>query len=89
MPVPISVTNPKGVGLAAANPVELPTSGPFARAASDANQPGAAANGQLGAARNACSNNTASAAPGDPEAGMGVETRQLNFWYPDIGGLSL
>ena len=33
MPVPISVTHPKGAGLAAANPAMLDTSGPFARLA--------------------------------------------------------
>ncbi|GBF90133.1 ABC transporter I family protein [Raphidocelis subcapitata] len=33
MPVPISITHPKGAGLAAARPAELPTEGPFARLA--------------------------------------------------------
>lgn len=33
MPVPIAVTHPKGKGIAAANPAELQTEGPFARLA--------------------------------------------------------
>jgi hypothetical protein len=33
MPVPVAVTHPKGAGLTAARPAELPTEGPFARLA--------------------------------------------------------
>ncbi|GAB4824174.1 hypothetical protein N2152v2_011220 [Parachlorella kessleri] len=95
MPVPVSVTNPKGVGLGAASPSELPTSGPFARLGSQA------ASGQAPqlepsgdrvdgvAGRGAA----AAAAGGLPEAASApclddcsIVTQGLNFHYPGIDG---
>ncbi len=92
MPIPISVTNPKGVGLAAASPAELPTSGPFARLGG-----AQASSSQLGskegaaAQQQAVGSNVDQAAAGAAQAnGMAkeecsIETHHLNFWYPGVG----
>lgn len=83
MPVPLSVTNPKAVGLEAAQPAELPTSGPFARLGGQADDTsGQQASVQQGAA----------AAEAQQQAANGgdwaVKTQSLSFCYPDIGKAS-
>lgn len=86
MPIPLSVTNPKGVGLAAANPAELPTQGPFARLgdSSDA-QVSNSENGAVQQQHQEAADQAATCATSPPEV-FAVETHGLNFWYPDIGG---
>lgn len=81
MPVPLSVTHPKGAGLQAAKPATLPTEGPFARlarmkaeqeAAAAAAANGAAAGGaaaQDGAAAAAARSGDAAPGPGSAAAG--------------------
>lgn len=91
MPVPLSVTNPKGAGLAAAVAAELQTEGPFARlaqvvepsakngseAAPAAVQPAAAVAPQPGG--------SSGGGAGGSLADAAVATHGLNFSYPDIG----
>jgi hypothetical protein len=80
MPVPLSVTNPKAVGLAAAQPAELPTTGPFARLGAQADDTtGQQAPAQQGAA--AADVQQQQGSSGD----WAVETQSLSFCYPDIG----
>lgn len=91
MPVPISVTHKKGVGLAAAQPAELPTEGPFARlkkddaadgenAAGGGAQQGPAASQQQQQQQDVQGGSVASSA-----ADTAVATNCLSFSYPDIG----
>jgi hypothetical protein len=94
MPVPISVTHAKkagAVGLDAAQHTELPSAGPFARAAAF-NQKSAEENSTAQAVSNApkvASDQgqptpaTDSAAAPAPAAALA--THNLNFWYTDIG----
>lgn len=92
MPVPLSVTNPQGKGLAAQQLAELPTQGPFARlgasqdvrtnarpAAGGAEQPPAAATEQQQAG------NISGSSSGGTAADVAVATHSLSFSYPDIG----
>ena len=90
MPVPLSVTNPKGAGLAAAVAAELQTEGPFARLA-QAVEPSAKSGSeaatvvQAAAAVAAPPGSTTSAGAGGSLADAAVATHGLNFSYPDIG----
>ena len=87
MPVPVSVTNPDGKGLQAAQPCQLPeTLGPFGRLSSptDVNHHGEAASQPLSDAQQADCNGGMSA----QHAGEAtVATEQLTFTYPGIGAL--
>jgi hypothetical protein len=93
MPVPLSVTNPKGAGLAAAVAAELQTEGPFARLA-HAVQPNAkngseaAAAVQPAAAGAAQPSGSSGGGAGGSLADAAVATHGLNFSYPDIGEMS-
>lgn len=83
MPVPISVTHAQGKGLASHQIQELESEGPFARLKrpteiSDTETEGVVENrgnvqGQVGTS--------------GAQDIAGVETKCLNFWYPDIGKL--
>ncbi len=93
MPVPLSVTNPKGVGLAAASPAELPSSGNlFARlgqAANDSNsggpKQGAAAAADQGQAVQPAAAAAPAGAGSNSSTELAVETCSLSFSYPDLG----
>ena len=92
MPVPLSVTNPKAVGLAAAQAAELPTQGPFARMAAAAavvEQPGNGTGaGAAGTAVVQPGPSGTAAANGSSDAGVpAVATNNLTFCYPDLGAL--
>lgn len=69
MPVPISVTHPKGAGIAAANPATLDTSGPFAR---------------LAAAKEAAAAATAAEA-GNKQQQQQLDHQQQNLQQTDAG----
>lgn len=88
MPVPISVTHQKAVGLAAAQPAELPTSGSLflglGKSALDTNpnkQSDDDARQQKGAAASA----VAVQQTGSSGSDLAVATSGLTFSYPDIG----
>lgn len=83
MPVPLSVTNPKAVGLAAAQLAELPTQGPFARLGQAADGGREPASSQQGAAAAAAVTEQAGAASSSSH--WAIETHSLSFSYPDIG----
>ena len=92
MPVPLSVTHAqKAVGLDAAQHTELPSAGPFARAAAF-NQKSAEENAPSEAGTTTVPSVPASdqqptmatdAPPADAPAALA--THNLNFWYTDIG----
>ena len=89
MPVPVSVTNPDGKGLQAAQPSQLPeTVGPFARLSSprDAQQHTEAASQPLPEAHQADRNDGMSAQHAEEAT---VATEQLTFTYPGIGALQI
>ncbi|KAL4449008.1 hypothetical protein ABPG77_007725 [Micractinium sp. CCAP 211/92] len=92
MPVPISVTHQKAVGLAAAQPAELPTSGSLfsglGKSAVDTNpnkQSDDDARQQMGAAASA----VAVQQTGSSCSDLAVATSGLTFSYPDIDGRPL
>lgn len=92
MPVPLSTTNPAGLGLKVAQSAELQTSGPFARLKSQA--AGAVEphveTGMADAAPRGGQGTPAEAhSPPSAEQPAAVETNKLNFWYPDIDGRPL
>ena len=93
MPVPLSVTNPKGKGLAAQVAAELPTEGPFARLQAE-QQPAAAAAtpGDRAGADGVVAQQQAQAQQQQqqqqPAEEMAIETHSLSFSYPDIGAAS-
>ena len=87
MPVPVSVTNPGGKGLQAAQPSQLPeTLGPFARLSSpaDAHHQTEAASQPLPEAHQADRDGGMSAQHAEQAT---VATEQLTFTYPGIGAL--
>ena len=92
MPIPLSVTNPKGVGLVAANPSELPTQGPFSRLGGDAIS--CQRSGEGAVQQQAPSSGADQAMPDVAAAPVteegakeeyAVTTEHLSFWYPGIG----
>lgn len=85
MPVPLSVTNPHGKGLVAAQQAELPTAGPFARLAqaADVNPATRQATAQPAAQQQQ------QQAGGDGGSGPAVATNSLTFCYTDINGFPL
>jgi len=93
MPVPISVTHAKkagAVGLDAAQHTELPSAGPFARAAAF-NEKVAEENAAADVAPKAevaASDHQptpATDATAAPATTASLSTQNLNFWYTDIG----
>jgi hypothetical protein len=87
MPVPVSVTHKKGAGLPSHNLQELHTAGPFARLGGSAEYTDAV-NGSIKAVGDNASEKTNLPSTSGSEQGssvMGLETKNLNFWYPDIG----
>ncbi|PRW20596.1 ABC transporter I family member 20 [Chlorella sorokiniana] len=93
MPVPLSVTNPKGKGLAAQVAAELPTEGPFARLQAEQQHAAAAATpGDRSGADGAAAQQQPHAQEQQqqqPAEEMAVETHSLSFSYPDIDGRPL
>ena len=98
MPVPVSVTHAKGVGLEAQGAAELPTTGPFARLATGgdgatASHGSVAANGDPGRPLSDEPGGTVSSAGSHGEdvapvldaGAAAVETCHLRFTYPGIG----
>lgn len=79
MPVPLSVTNPKAVGLVAAQAAELPTQGPFARMAQQPADQGSTKQAAAAAA------DPVPAATANGSNDWAVETCSLSFSYPDLG----
>ncbi|KAI3430388.1 hypothetical protein D9Q98_004983 [Chlorella vulgaris] len=83
MPVPLSVTNPKAVGLVAAQAAELPTQGPFARMAQQPADQGSTKQAAAAAA------DPVPAATASGSNDWAVETCSLSFSYPDLDGRPL
>ncbi len=83
MPVPVSVTNPNGAGLSAANVTELVTEGPFARLKAVAREEAQ----QVAQAPTATHPEPAlSRSAEEPStSGCAVETNNLSFTYTGIG----
>jgi hypothetical protein len=89
MPVPISVTHAKkegAKGLEAATHTELPSAGPFARAAAF-NQKSAEENAPAEVAVKVPAAAPSSDQPTTTDAAStaSLSTQHLNFWYTDIG----
>ena len=91
MPVPISVTHPKGAGLVAAAPSQLPTDGPFARLAQQKQE---AETRQEACSAEGPSSSSPNGATAEPVAvastnGVGpsdsIVVSDLNFAYPGLG----
>lgn len=99
MPVPISVTHPKGAGLVAAMPATLETSGPFARlaAAKTAAEATAAAEAQAAEQQHGAEQRHSSAVQQQQDAGQNgvcgngsaeehtIVVDHLGFAYPGLG----
>ena len=87
MPVPVSVTHKKGAGLPSHNLQELHTAGPFARLGGSTESKGAFNGSSKAAGDNASEKTNLPSTSGSEQGGsvMGLETKNLNFWYPDIG----
>ena len=101
MPVPVSVTHARGVGLQAQGAAELPTAGPFARlaavqdgvvtanGATTANGDHAAsAERQPAAATTQPDSDSADERPAMDDAAAAIETSHLHFTYPGIGAVT-
>ncbi|GLC46075.1 hypothetical protein PLESTM_001822700 [Pleodorina starrii] len=90
MPVPVSITNPNGKGLAAASPSQLPTDGPFARLKAQAAQASAAAGKTEPSAVQEPQRGPSDAAdqpvPSTSAPAGSIEVRHLNFAYPGLDG---
>lgn len=96
MPVPVSVTHAKkAVGLDAAQHTELPSAGPFARAAefnqkiAEENAPKEESNASPVVASDQQPTTAAKDATPPPSAPAALATHNLNFWYTDIGKQNL
>lgn len=87
MPVPVSVTHKKGAGLPSHNLQELHTAGPFARLGGTTESADTVDGSSKAAGGNASEKTNLPSASGSEQGGsvMALETKNLNFWYPDIG----
>jgi hypothetical protein len=91
MPVPISVTHPKGKGLTAAAPSQLPTDGPFARLAQrqqegEARQEACNADlASISGSNGAKDAHDAAASSSGAGTSESVVVADLNFAYPGLG----
>lgn len=85
MPVPVSVTHPKGAGIKAASAAVLPSEGPFERLKRQAAEAEAAAGTSAETAAPSAAAPPATATA-DPTSTPAIEVRDLDFSYPGLDG---